>query len=677
MESERYMQPPLSSTGSRSAINRGSEASIASLGSSSGSRSGIKMGLTSQRLAINRPTTVRPLDPTELIMGQSYFDSAISHERRDENLAASLLRLKVEEQTSDQDEYESEESEWESEITPDGNVQYVVPFAADEIEDRFRKEAAVAADQPKQATQSDGKESGKRLSRLVRRRESKRDRNGASTAGQVVLKTPGGNQAITSRWKNSSSHNHESSDNDSSTYGQIKTFEAFFEATNLDCSVTSPPPPQQATRPSEAQVGDKDDVTEIHEVVLKFQAKPFKSQIPRFQMLLHGDNPANRGMLLENLLGIVPVLKPIQSVAGMPGGGTVIDNSVVIANLVPQGPSSKVGEKIRVGDIIRSLDGHHITLDSVNTFLLTKLTRIQNSSSTVKVKLILQRPMAGASKSILPPLSEIDMSSQRKAVWEQHRTLNAQALGILESAQVCAAIVTQNNPANSESVSMDLSNVIYQFPRPNAGSGLEAAGGFSSSLLKVSGIFFTLIQLLPDIVASEPQTMSLLVPTNASHDPTWMHVALQIDGDEIFLLAVSGARLSSERTHHLAQQLTRFLLLKHSSLMAAALSSSQELDQVVGNLLYETLFDRMTAIKLESITNEVPSLLLPPDVHFQVEDALNQFESGDFQVLMSQEVFHTLNVTDIFFTLRIFLITSTTFQENSQFMDVQCFTEVS
>ena len=66
--------------------------------------------------------------------------------------------------------------------------------------------------------------------------------------------------------------------------------------------------------------------------------------------------------------------------------------------------------------------------------------------------------------------------------------------------------------------------------------------------------------------------------------------------------------------------------------MAAALSSSQELDQVVGNILYETLFDRMTAIKLESITNEVPSLLLPPDVHFQVEDALNQFESGDFQV---------------------------------------------
>lgn len=159
-----------------------------------------------------------------------------------------------------------------------------------------------------------------------------------------------------------------------------------------------------------------------------------------------------------------------------------------------------------------------------------------------------------------------------------------------------------------------------------------SSSGIESSLLKVSGIFSTLIQLLPDIVASEPQGLSLLVPSK-DHDPQWMHVALQIDGDEIFVLGLSATRISSERVHGLAQQLTRFLLLKHSSLMAAALSSStKDLDQLFGNLLYETLFDKMTAIKLDSVLNEVPCLLLPPDVHFQVEDALNQFESGDFQV---------------------------------------------
>ena len=148
----------------------------------------------------------------------------------------------------------------------------------------------------------------------------------------------------------------------------------------------------------------------------------------------------------------------------------------------------------------------------------------------------------------------------------------------------------------------------------------------------MSGIFSTLIQLLPDIVASEPQGLSLLVPSK-DHDPQWMHVALQIDGDEILVLGLSATRISSERVHGLAQQLTRFLLLKYSSLMTAALSAStKDLDQLFGNLLYETLFDKMTAIKLDSVLSEVPCLLLPPDVHFQVEDALNQFESADFQV---------------------------------------------
>ena len=153
-----------------------------------------------------------------------------------------------------EDEYiveeESEESEWEQEITSDGNVQYVLPFAAEETEDRFRRSQEIAAAAAATGNSSNSslshpppeagvKESGKRLSRLVRRRESKRDR---TSGGQVVLKTPGGisNPASTSKLKNVNSH--ESSDNDSSTYGQIKTFEAFFEASNLDCSVASPAP---------------------------------------------------------------------------------------------------------------------------------------------------------------------------------------------------------------------------------------------------------------------------------------------------------------------------------------------------------------------------------------------------------------------------------------------------
>ena len=100
-----------------------------------------------------------------------------------------------------------------------------------------------------QVHQAPAKQSGKNLSRMVRRRESKRDRNNVavgSGGSNVVLKTPSGrtttavSQALLRKGSNKrTSTVQESSDNDSSTYGQIKTFEAFFEASNLDESVTS------------------------------------------------------------------------------------------------------------------------------------------------------------------------------------------------------------------------------------------------------------------------------------------------------------------------------------------------------------------------------------------------------------------------------------------------------
>ena len=75
-------------------------------------------------------------------------------------------------------------------------------------------------------------------------------------------------------------------------------------------------------------------------------------------MLLHGDNPANRGLLLENLLGIVPEAKPLT--ANEPF--EILDNSVVVSDLIPNGPAEKCDGKVRAGDIIRSLDGHHVTI---------------------------------------------------------------------------------------------------------------------------------------------------------------------------------------------------------------------------------------------------------------------------------------------------------------------------
>ena len=81
-------------------------------------------------------------------------------------------------------------------------------------------------------------------------------------------------------------------------------------------------------------------------------------------------------------------------------------------------------------------------------------------------------------------------------------------------------------------------------------------------------------------------------------------------------------------------QLERFLQLKHGSLLNAALGSSQELNHVVGKLIYEALFGHVMrpniARDLENFSTDAFKLQLPNDIQFQVEDALNQFESSDF-----------------------------------------------
>ena len=400
-----------------------------------------------------------------------------------ENLPASFRRMALSESSrrseeeSDEDQEDddhSEESDWEQEITQDGSVSFIEPMTNDEATRIFQKSPTAAAATAASTTYLSSnpisnshariseRDNGKKLSRLVRRRESKRDRNSSCN---VVLKTPGGTDGLNNPksplWRTGNSH--ESSDNDSSTYGQIKTFEAFFETTNLDRSVASPAPTPRIPTDNSINPGGKDEATEIHEVTLKFQAKRLKAQIPHFQMLLHGDNPANRALLLEALLGIIPQVKPLHA---SESNSAVIDNSVVIAKLVPQGLASQWGDKLRCGDIIRSLDGHHVTLDTVNTYLLNKLTKSSSSSTTGKVKLILQRPMGSPSTLAVAsshfgdgPPSEAELQSQRNAIAKRYTTLDDHAWALLNHANVMAAIITQGN--DSAMQSSDMPSVVY------------------------------------------------------------------------------------------------------------------------------------------------------------------------------------------------------------------------
>jgi hypothetical protein len=545
----------------------GSNGSIATLGGSAGSlssstgslsRSGIKMGsvalnsppirlmvkppVVSAPRPLERPPMFRPLDPARLLGAKPSNSTTLNMQQFQQVEPIYQQRKQNDPSTNDQsvedkESQQSEESDWEQEVTEQGNVVHVVPYSHDESTGVQQKtwESNPFNSDPASRDES-GKRSGK-LSRLVRRRESKRDRNVHKGRPKVALKPPSDafvGKTASARRTNS----YESSDNESSTYGQIKTFEAFFEASNLDDTVAAS---AAVVGMNEGADGDSSessrDATEIHEVALKFSTKPLKAQIPHFQMLLHGDNPANRGLLLEALLGIIPEAKPMPSEAH---NGDIVDNSVVVGGLVPEGVADKAG-KVRIGDIIRSLDGHHVNIDSANTYLLHKLSKTSSSSSSGKVKLILQRPVGPAlrtrSKNQLRNVSEVDRVEEELNVVPNTIIVgrvdgfnSAADFKLLHASPVIAMLLTQQGITDS---SPDMADIMYQFP-------LATPSEPPSPHVRVRGVFSTLSQLLQDIVSSPPITSTLLMTARTGSEEELVHVSYAQNEDETFIIGLPG-----------------------------------------------------------------------------------------------------------------------------------------
>ena len=196
--------------------------------------------------------------------------------------------------------------------------------------------------------------------------------------------------------------NHDSSDNDSSTYGQIKTFEEFVEGggviNNMDLGnkpkkkmSTSALKYSGSSSPFGGGKHDSSDedpasITELHEVSLKINVKQLKPQLPHFRMALDSDNPTHAGILLDAILGIAAA-KRDEGELGV----------IVVRGYVPHhsGSAMKAGDRgeLLIGDIIRSMDGQHVTMDTVNSFLVQKLTNCSSGQKTTTVKLTIQRPI--------------------------------------------------------------------------------------------------------------------------------------------------------------------------------------------------------------------------------------------------------------------------------------------
>jgi len=229
-------------------------------------------------------------------------------------------------------------------------------------------------------------------------------------------------------------------------------------------------------------------------------------------------------------------------------------------------------------------------------------------------------------------MSDAELVAKRNAIADQYSQLDEHAWSLLSNANVIVSIISNNIEDNSG----DAPSVMYLLP--------TTQNGDHNPVVAVRGMFATLAQLLPDIVQSSPVSSSLMVQTSSHNSEgtyssasqeqqQWLHVSYAIDADEI--LALPASRVSDRQVSHLVQQILRFLQLKHGSLLKAALGSSQDLNNVIGKLLYDTLFGRALRTEmsrnLEALIDQVPMLHLPDDIQFQVEDALNQFESSDFQ----------------------------------------------
>ncbi len=412
----------------------------------------------------------------------------------------------------------SEESDWERQVNANsGNVFYVNAFSDGED----KKQDAIAAPQSEPEAETEKKKSGK-ISRLVRRRESKRDRQSQQVPVDV------------------------SSDNDSSTYygHNVKTFEAVFEAG-----------------------------IQLHEVNIRIKGR--KRVVD-----------PNRA-LLEQMMGIVPKVS-------LDPNSEVIED-VVIHDFIGLGPASKLAsdDKLRIGDIVRLVNGHRVNLATIEQLLST-------FPSSTKVKVTVERPPITVASSAASTTSENDHDGH----------FSGSVLYLTRDG------VTEASPENAD--------ILYQFPLSDG----SKAG--NKRLLKARGIFATLAQAVPEVVG-KAASVSTSTVVSVGIDARIVHAVTIADGDDdVFIFSMAEDEdVTSEDVRDLAEDVVKLLRFRYKSLRATFRPKKSTFEERFEELnrFFAELFER----KRKNSGRECQWLVLPEEVRFSIDDALNQFESGDFR----------------------------------------------
>ena len=199
-------------------------------------------------------------------------------------------------------------------------------------------------------------------------------------------------------------------------------------------------------------------------------------------------------------------------------------------------------------------------------------------------------------------------------------------------------IILYVTKAGITETSPEMADVLYQYPR----SGLNSHQ--SAKLLKSRGLFITLCQALPEVSGGSKPVIS-----SVSVDGSLVHVGVAEEREDVLLMALPASKCPAKHVSQLVRDIVRLLRLRYQSLANAfSISNQSEMDEFFGVCMLEELLNISSSIQqhpvksfhdtgtrnLSRFEQALPAcqwLNLPDEVKFQIDDAMSQFESADFQ----------------------------------------------
>ncbi|BES93946.1 inturned planar cell polarity effector homolog (Drosophila) [Nesidiocoris tenuis] len=167
--------------------------------------------------------------------------------------------------------------------------------------------------------------------------------------------------------------------------------------------------------------------------------------------------------------------------------------------------------------------------------------------------------------------------------------------------------------------SSNVSDIVYSYPPSD------------NILSSARGLFVTLVHLISTVTGSKPTVSSFLYKGNE------INVSYNCEPENLLLLAVPGSRFSKTECLRILDELTsyqQFIFQTAPRCYATPIDNFSNLDTFFEGFFHQ-LDSRLENPSYEKLQNSfslaVPFLIVPRDIHLEVEEALNEFESNEMQ----------------------------------------------